>query len=74
MHVGFDQDLAKPNLNILEQAQVVMPHRAAKMLAYALNAMIAHFESIHGTIPLNADRVAELDRQLAAQKIQQPPS
>jgi hypothetical protein len=62
--VGFDNDLTKPGTNITEEVVIVMHHRTAKMVAFTLNAIIANWESKNGPIPLNADKVQEIEKQL----------
>jgi hypothetical protein len=69
--VGFDNDLAKPNSSLTEEAVVVMPHRAAKLIAFTLNAMIANWEAAHGVIPMSQDKVEEIEAMLRAQPLPQ---
>jgi hypothetical protein len=65
--VGFDNDLSKPGMHVTEEAIVVMPHRAAKMLAYTLNAVIANWEAVNGVIPIAQDKLDDIDRQVKTQ-------
>ncbi len=70
--IGFDQDLSKPGTNVLEESVVVMPHKAAKMLMFTLNAVIANWEAVNGPIPLQADRIEEIERQIKLQASKGP--
>jgi hypothetical protein len=72
LNIGFDQDLGKPGSNILEESVVAMPHRAAKMLAFTLNSVIANWEAINGPIPLPVDKIQEIERQVNAQAPKPP--
>jgi|SRR5215471_7599991 len=70
----FDLDLAKPGSSILEEAIVAMPLKAAKMLAYTLNAVIARWEAVNGPIPIPAEKFQEVDNQLKTQSNPPPQS
>ena len=67
LNIGFDQNPTKPNTDVLEEAVVVMTHRAAKMLAYTLGAVISNFEAINGPITLPADRVRDIENAIKTQ-------
>jgi len=65
--LGFDLDLAKPGSSILEEAIVAMPLKAAKMLAYTLNAVLTKWEAVNGPIPIAPEKFQEVDTQVKAQ-------
>lgn len=65
--VGFDMDPMKPSSNVREELMVVMPHRAAKMLAHTLGLIINNYEALNGPIPIPADKLAEVENVIKAQ-------
>ena len=67
LNIGFDQNPTKPNTDILEEAVVVMNHRAAKMLVYTLGAVISSFEALNGPIALPVEKLREIDNAIKAQ-------
>ena len=64
---GFDQDLAHPGSDVLEEAVVVMSPQSAKLLAHSLTAVLGAFELANGPIPLPGDKIAKIDAEIAAQ-------
>jgi hypothetical protein len=68
--VGFDNDMTKPGSNVTEEAVIVMPHRQAKILAFSLNAIIARWEAVNGPIPLDPNKIQEIERQIHGQLAQ----
>ena len=67
LNIGFDQNIASPSTDILEEAVVVMNHQAAKMLAYTLGAVISNFEALNGPIALPAEKLREIDNAIKTQ-------
>lgn len=67
LNIGFDQDLAKSGTSVREELLVVMPHRAAKILAHSLGAIISAYEAANGPIPIPGDKLQEIDKAIQAQ-------
>jgi hypothetical protein len=64
---GFDQNPAASGTDVLEQTTVILPHSAAKVLVYSLNAIISNYEALNGPIPVPQDKLQEIDRQVKTQ-------
>ncbi|GGI23112.1 hypothetical protein [Bradyrhizobium guangdongense] len=67
LNVAFDEDLAKPGSNVREELIVVMPHRAAKILAHTLSTIIANYEANNGPIPFPQEKLQEIDSSIKEQ-------
>ena len=67
LSIAFDEDISKPGAKVREELVVVMPHRAAKMLAQSLSWIISNYEANNGPIPVPADKMQEIEVEIKAQ-------
>ncbi|MEY9886349.1 hypothetical protein [Bradyrhizobium sp. USDA 329] len=69
LNVAFDLDLSKPGTAVREELVVVMPHRAAKILAHSLTSIIANYEAANGPIPFPVEKMQEIDSSIREQAL-----
>jgi|HubBroStandDraft_6_1064221.scaffolds.fasta_scaffold548936_2 hypothetical protein len=65
LHVGFDQDRARPGTDVLEEALIVMSPRSAKFLSHTLSAAISKYEEINGPITGLDEMIKQADAALS---------
>ena len=65
LHVGFDQDRARPGTDVLEEALIVMSPRSAKLLSYTLSRVISNYEEINGPITGVDESIKQADAVLS---------
>src|SRR5262249_18636699 len=67
LNISFDQDVSKPGSSVLEEITVVMPHRAAKILAFSLGLIVSNFEAANGPIPIPVERLQDIEQAIKGQ-------
>jgi hypothetical protein len=72
--IAFDEDLSRSGTKVREELVVVMPHRAAKILAHTLGSVIANHEANYGPISFPEERLREIEAAVKEQAARvQPP-